>query len=127
MSLSSLLLFHILALILTILVETVFAIICKYRDRHTLTAVILVQIITNPMAVYVANSLILKTNIPWIPAQIAIEFAVIFSEWYLYRKFCPAIRHPFLFSLSANALSYTIGVLLQKYGLISMLLIKIIS
>ena len=122
MSLSTLIRFHIVALILTILIETAFAIACKYRDRHTLTGVILTQVITNPISVYVATILLLKPGIPWIPAQIAIEVAVVLSEWQLYRKFCTAIRHPFLFSLSSNALSYIIGVLLQKFGLISMLL-----
>ena len=109
------------ALLFTIIIELVVALLFGWRDRRSIRTIILAQIATNPLAVFCAYLLFFYAPSVAIEAQIPIEILVILAEWRIYRRYCPAMPHPFVFSLAANAASYITGLITQRSGLISSL------
>lgn len=116
-----LLLLHIIALGLTILIELLVALFAGYRDRKALKTVLLVQILTNPIVVLISNACVLYTHLPFLAFQLPLEIAAVCAEWQIYRRFASTIKRPFLFSLAANAISYTIGYVLSRLGAFNIL------
>lgn len=111
-----LLLLHIIALSLTILIEISVALLSGYRDRKALKTVLIAQILTNPIVVLISNACVLYTNLPYLAFQLPLEIAAVCAEWQIYKRFAATITHPFLFSLAANTISYTIGYVLSRLG-----------
>ena len=111
-----LLILHLIALICTIAFELLFACICGYRNKQTVRVVVLAQIVTNPVVVLLANLSLFYTDWPYLSYLIPLEIAAVCVEWQIYRRCAKAIQKPLLFSLAANAFSYTIGLGLQYLG-----------
>lgn len=102
---------------LTILLETAFALFVGIRGRKNLLLVVLVQIITNPLAVLAM--LWFGTyyyNWPVYAYQLPIEAIVVVVEWLFYRKYLNAVKRPFALSLAANYFSYSFGFILSGFG-----------
>lgn len=97
------------SLTLTVLIELLFARICGKRGR-TLVFVILVNVLTNP--VVVCTMLIWHAlNLGGETAAIAVlECMAVLVEGFVYKKSGEPFARPYLFSLAANAVSYTIGL-----------------
>ncbi len=99
------------SLALTLVLEGAFALACGLRGRRELGLTALVNCLTNPPAV-----LFYYTAVPlWGPviAAALAECAAVLVEWRCYRAFSRRIRHPFWFSLTANAVSYGAGRLIN--------------
>ena len=109
-------LLHVIALVLTILIELSVALIAGYRDHKTIKVIILAQIITNPIVVLISNLCILYTALPVWAFHAPLEIGALCAEWLIYRKYTNEIHHPFMFSLAANASSYIIGLVLSFFG-----------
>jgi hypothetical protein len=78
------------------------------KSRKQLFLAFLVNLLTNPAAV----------ALHWFGVpQIPIEIIVLLTEFMVYRSFERhpdySIRHPFALSLSANGISYGLGILIQ--------------
>ena len=100
-----------ISLLLTLVLELVIAACFGYKDKKLLILVILVNVLTNPVAVL----------LHWLGiAQIPIELAVVLVESYIYRWFSKDekwnIPHPVLFAVVANGLSWGLGVWIQWIG-----------
>lgn len=101
-----------ISLMLTLIFELLLAIIVKVGKRDLLL-VMLVNIITNPAVVLIY---VLISNhyhdVPGMLIQLPLEAAAVLVEWLYYRRFSEKIKKPFLFSLAANALSYSAGIII---------------
>ena len=101
------------SLALTLAIEVPAAWLLGLRTRHMLGLAVLVNCLTNPLVVYLYWLLAPAVSgaAVWLP----LEAAAVLTEGALYRVCGAPVRHPFLFSLLLNALSYGLGVLIQ-YG-----------
>ena len=105
-----------LSLALTLAIEVPIAWLLGLRSLSMLRLAVLVNCLTNPLVVYAYWLLApAATSIAvWLP----LEAAAVLTEGALYRACGAPVRHPFLFSLLLNALSYTLGVLIQYGGIL---------
>lgn len=92
-----------ISLILTLLLEIPFALAAGARNARSLLLVMLTNCVTNPPVV------LLYTLFPSLPLKIALELAVVLTEWLIYRHCADFTRSPFVFALSINAFSYLAG------------------
>ena len=88
---------------LTLLVELPVCYFMGLKRKDQVELVFLVNLLTNPAAVWLHTS----AGLPQIP----IEIMVVIIECYVYRQF--KIKHPFLLSLIANGVSWGLGLVLQ--------------
>jgi hypothetical protein len=98
---------------LTVFLEEVFAIIVGIQYSKDLVLVLLVNLLTNPAAVlcYYILAFYIEMNI--LVLKIPIELAAVIIEGLYYRKYASSIKKPFLFSVSANILSFGTGLILN--------------
>lgn len=102
----------VLSLLLTLLLEGLFALAWGIRGRD-LTLVLLVNLLTNPLAVTAHFLLCRLRALPGPPVVLGIETLVVLSEGLLFRSLGQRISHPWAFALTVNLFSYGTGVLLQ--------------
>ena len=106
----------IVALVLTVVLEVLIAILFNYRKKSEISIIVLINIITNPLLNYL---LAVNNYFNWLSVNIFIlillEIIVVMIEWLLLRY---AIRkNPkklFLLSLVMNATSFIVGLLLFR-------------
>ena len=102
-----------LSLALTLVLEAGFFLLVGKRDKKDLLLLLLVNILTNPVVVL---SFWLTTRYTgWNPVLVIIplELFAVLTEGYYYKKYGQSFKHPFLFSLAANAFSFGVGQLIQ--------------
>lgn len=88
---------------LTLLIELPVCYLMGLRSREELELVFLVNLLTNPAAVWLHTTL----GLPQIP----IEVLVVVIECYVYHQFRQP--HPLWLSLLANGISWGLGLVLQ--------------
>ena len=105
----------IISLLLTILIELSISILLGIKTRNDIRIVILVNICTNPIVVYIANILkLLNNNLLYILTVILLEIIVVFVEFRLYNKSLKNYKKSkFILSLVNNISSYMIGILIN--------------
>ena len=105
----------IISLLLTILIELSISTFLGIKTRNDIRIVILVNICTNPIVVYIANILkLLNNNLLYILTVILLEIIVVFVEFRLYNKYLKNYKKSkFILSLVNNISSYMIGILLK--------------
>ena len=103
------------SLAMTLVLETGFFLISGKRDKKDLLLLLMVNIITNPVVVLSFWMLTIFTRVNSIFIVIPLEVLAILVEGFCYKKYGRSFKRPYLFSLSANAFSYTIGSLLLTY------------
>ena len=104
-----------LSLLLTLLLEETFALIWGLRGWRELTVVALVNLLTNPAVVllYHLSTGLLGWSPVWVTA--VLECAAVLIEWLCYRSCSEQLKHPFLFALLANVISYSAGCIIQLF------------
>lgn len=102
------------ALIVTLIVELTIALFLGIRSRNVLLLILLVNILTNPLAVLLhwLCRLYLPTIVD-LKLQLGIELLVILTEALIYSSFSGKkdwkIPHPILLSVISNICSWSIG------------------
>lgn len=96
------------SLVLTLLLEGLFAFCAGQRTGRRLLLVALVNTLTNPVVV------LLHALFPSMLLTLFLELSAVLVEGFVYKKCADNIRHPFLFSLAINAFSYFSGELLNR-------------
>lgn len=104
------------SLLLTECIEIAAAACMGVRKRRDFLLIILVNCLTNPLAVY----LILLARIYGIAgggyqkaaAYIIVETLVVVTEGFVYHHYMEGNKHPFLFSMYTNGISFVIGCLI---------------
>jgi hypothetical protein len=100
-------------LILTVLCETIFAIIIGVRKKRDIVNIILVNIMTNPPLVSITFACNIFYGIQARNILLTIlEIAVVFIEGFVYYKYLDFKKiNPFILALLLNAVSYGMGEL----------------
>ena len=98
----------IVSLVLTLLLEGLFAALWGIKGRRDWGLVMLVNVVTNPIVV----SLYHGVSRGW-PFVLVLEVSAVLAEWLAYRRWGRTTRPAFLFSLCANCFSYFTGVLIN--------------
>ena len=101
-----------LSLVLAIIIEVIFV---HFYERFTiksdLVLVMLINVVTNPIVVTIANSFVLATNISKWWVQLPLEAVVVIVEWRFYKKYVTRIKRPLKCSILANGISYFLPML----------------
>ena len=102
----------VISLLLTLLLEELFALVWGLRGRD-LKLVLLLNLLTNPLAVSAHFALCRLRSLPELPVVLVIEGLVVLTEGACCRSLGEKIRHPWVFALAVNLFSYGTGVLMQ--------------
>ena len=103
----------VLALLMTEAIEIPVCLLWGMRGRD-LVFVLLANVLTNPLLNVLYAIACLYTRIPPAAALAVLEPAAVIAEWIVYRSATKAKR-PFLTSLTANAASFGIGLLITTF------------
>lgn len=98
----------VVSLLLTLLLEGVFALIWGVKERRDWLLLLAVNVVTNPIVVSLHHVL----GGGW-PVTAALEASAVLTEWLAYWRWGRDTRLAFLFSLCANCFSYFGGILLN--------------
>ncbi len=101
---------YLISLLLTLLVEGIFALVWGIRKKDLLL-VLLANMLTNPLVVLAHNLLLLHGF--WLHTLLP-ELWAVGTEAAIYRFKKNHIPSPALFAISANVLSYSLGLLLGQ-------------
>ena len=104
----------VISLALTLILELSFSMLWGIRDRRDLRLAALVNVLTNPIVVFVYYYVRIRRlplHYGWV--TIAMEAFAVVTEALLYKKYARTLSRPWLFSLSANAFSYAAGELIN--------------
>ena len=97
------------SLSLTLAVETLFTAILK-KDPSDILLSVLANIATNPLVNVLHILLVLTLGLPKVPVIALLELFALGAEALLYRTCSKNFRRPLLFSLAANAISFSLGL-----------------
>lgn len=104
----------VISLAMTLVLELAFARFWGIRSRHDLKVAVLVNVLTNPIVVFVYYYVRIR-RIPvhtgWV--TLIMEVLAVVTEALLYKKYARTLDRPWLFSVSANAFSYAVGELIN--------------
>lgn len=106
-----LLMILLISLTSTIFFEETVSLFWGIRNKKDILLILLVNIITNPLVVfiyYIFNHYNIGNPII---TKLLLESVAIFAEGAYYRKYGVNIKRPFLFSFCCNVVSFGIGVL----------------
>ncbi len=102
------------SLFLTLVLELAIGLLFRLK-RKDILLLLLINILTNPAAVYLNILCQSFLNINMYLWQLPIEISVVIIEWHCYRRFASALRRPFLLALLANTFSYSCGILINTF------------
>lgn len=102
------------SLLLTLILELGFALLWSLREKglrtkRELLLVVLVNCLTNPVVVLLANTALARWHWGALPLIPVLELCAILVEWLCYRACSQSLRRPFLFALTANLFSVVMG------------------
>lgn len=99
---------------LTLILELAVALVWRL-SRRDLLLTLPVNVLTNPATVFLAYlAAYLFPACPRLLLQLPLELIVVVVEGALYQRYADRVRYPYTFSLSANAFSYLIGLLISR-------------
>ncbi|MGN0667436.1 MAG: hypothetical protein ACI4KF_13045 [Huintestinicola sp.] len=102
------------SLLLTLILELLFACIYGVRGKHDLVICVLANTLTNPVVTctyYYMQYSVGMSGEMLILATVILEISAVTAEWLVYRN-NTEIKRPLLFSMAANAFSYSAGVIM---------------
>ena len=104
-----------MSLILTLGIEVVIAFLWGIRRKKEFLLILLVNIVTNPLAVLSYWLYRIYFAGPSIPIQVVIELLVVLTEALIYRSFAKEedwqLKSPVLLALISNVISWSLGLL----------------
>lgn len=106
----------IISLVLTIVIEVSISFIIGIRGKEELKVVFFVNVLTNPVVVYIANCIkVLNNNVIYNIVVFIMEVFVIIVEFIVYKKFLDyKKKNPLLISSINNIISFSLGIILSK-------------
>ena len=97
-----------ISLALTLILEGLYSLLWRLRERQDWLLLLLVNVVTNPIVV----SLYHLVSQGWLFVTV-LEVGAVAAEWLAYRRWGKETRPPFLFALCANCFSFFGGLLLN--------------
>lgn len=106
----------IISLILTLIIEVSISFIIGVREKEDLKVVLWVNILTNPVVVYIANCVkLLNNNLIYNIIVTIMEIIVIVVEFILYKKYLEYKgKSSLLISSVNNIISFSLGIIISK-------------
>ena len=104
-----------ISLALTLIFEISFFLAIGKRNKKDLLLVVLVNTLTNPIVVLLYWIIYFNTNWNILLILILLELFAIGTEGFIYRKNAKTINRPFLFSIAANIISFSLGFIIQHF------------
>ena len=98
------------AWIFTVVIESMIAYLCKIRRKEDFLLLLLMNTVTNPLAMLLYQLLGMHLPLPDLTFQIFVEILVIISEAQILKKYMEAEPSPWGISLALNAGSYFAGL-----------------
>ena len=98
------------SLLMTLFLEMIAALIWKVPRRDWIV-VVLVNILTNPVVVFLHTAVSLYARPLLVPVTALLELGAVLVEGWFYRE-KTEIRNPWSFSVFANVLSFLVGLFL---------------
>lgn len=106
----------IICLICTLVIEIIFAVILRVRDKKDLLNIALVNILTNPLVVSISLYIhIYYGNYYYRISMIILELLVLFIEGFIYKRVLKKQINPYVLSLILNASSYGLGLIINRF------------
>ena len=104
-----------ISLVLTVIFESILAILAKIKDKYNLYQMFLINCLTNPIVVYLANlSLLINNFVITNILVIILEIVVIIVEGYLIKKNLKDIQiNSYKLSVYLNVISFFIGLIIS--------------
>ncbi len=100
----------------TLVLEALIMVLMGEHSKRNFLLLLLINILTNPMAVYLSYVGKILIDIPEILIQLPIEIGVILVEAWLYVWFSKdekwTIKRPIFLGISANVFSWSIGLMM---------------
>ena len=103
----------VVSLLLTLILEELFALLWGLRGRRELTVVALVNILTNPVVVLCYHTAVGLFGWSAVAVTAVLEISAVIVEWLYYRACSEQLKKPLLFALLANAFSYGMGCVIN--------------
>lgn len=108
-----------ISLILTLIIELLVTFIMGVRSKHGAKLIVLINVITNPVAVLLCWLADMYVPFGWeLMAFILIELAVVFAEARILQLFANAkeyrIMHPVKLAITANLTSCLLGIVINE-------------
>ena len=105
-----------LCFLLTVILEELTALALGVRAKMDFLMIFMVNLLTNPAAVFLNMVLYTYTPIPWALYIAALEIIVVFVEGRIYKSILEFKKFsPYLVSLILNVVSFTIGSAIVYY------------
>ena len=105
----------VISLAMTLVLELSFSLLWGIRGKHDLLLVVLVNVLTNPIVVFVYYFVRFRRfPINYGLVTLIMEIFAVVTEALIYQKHGESIDRPWLFSLSVNSFSYAAGELLNS-------------
>ncbi|HOP11472.1 MAG TPA: hypothetical protein PK629_08270 [Oscillospiraceae bacterium] len=101
-----------ISLLLTLIFETGFFLLIGKRDKKDLLLLVMVNVVTNPLVVLLYWLTVLRWEVNSV-IIIPLEVFAVLTEGCYYKKYGIKFKHPYLFSLAANAFSFGAGLLIN--------------
>lgn len=105
-----------MSLLLTLMLEEVFALLWGLRGRRELTIVALVNILTNPVVVLGYHTAVGFWGWNAVLVTAVLEISAVAVEWLYYRACSRQLKKPLMFALLANVFSYGMGCVINLLG-----------
>ena len=101
----------IISLLLTLIIETFTSVFLGIREKRDIGIVIIANIITNPIVVYISNCLnIFTSKSVFYVGVLILEVLAIIVEFWIFKKYLKYNKKsPFIISLINNFVSYNLG------------------
>lgn len=111
---TSLIMSLIISLILTSIIEITISLILGVRTKEDLIIVVLANVCTNPVVVYIANiTMLLHNNILYNCVIAIMEISAVIVEYLIFNKHLKNYKKsPFVLSLVNNFISFSLGLLM---------------
>ena len=102
-----------ISLILTNIVEVILAVIRKVRDEDSISMIIAINCMTNPVVVFLSNMCMkLNNNVITIAVVLALEIMVVIVEGLWFKKHLKKNKKDaYLLSMFLNVTSFSLGIL----------------
>lgn len=104
-----------ISLLLTIALETGFFLLIGKREKKDILLLVMVNILTNPVVVLLYWLTAIYSDWNTVAVLVPLELFAVLTEGYYYKKYGRNFKHPYLFSLNANAFSFGMGLLVQIF------------
>lgn len=103
-------------LLLTIVIEITSSLIFGIRKKEDIEVVIWVNILTNPVVVYLTNCIkLFNNNYIYIISVLILEIIVVIVEFAIYKRFLEFNKKsPLFISFMNNTISFSLGIIIGK-------------